>query len=159
MLSVEYPAVTDWLSAVSDMTPLHIAAYLRDVTAIQSLLSQGINPHVSLLSGVPRPPLTIARASSPLSPTCPVAVRLLRKASLPWCPSSHLLYGPHARRYVYLIMMVRQMLVRQAAEQSDESDSNNPSHLPLEIWLHIASHVGRPSESPASTSPPLLTLL
>ena len=136
-LAAELPEMLSYLTYAWQFSPLHAACDARMVDAVHAALSAGADPAV----GEPSPlSLCLAQGTyQTAKPPCPETTTLLRMALLPWAPETHLLFGSNTRAAIMHVFSLRAMLGREDVLP----------HLPLELWLHIASFIPRETETPA----------
>ncbi len=129
-----------WLPAVMHASPLHLAALFRNTAAAHRMLRLGENPQaLVLIAHHAMTALEVASTSFELPGALRVdsaLVALLARASRPWSPYTHFLFGPRFRANIKLYLLYFQRLLH----------SSPLPQLPEEIVWHILSFLPRNDE-------------
>eukprot|EP00051_Salpingoeca_urceolata_P027394 m.481310 g.481310 ORF g.481310 m.481310 type:complete len:763 (+) comp22128_c0_seq1:441-2729(+) len=148
----------EWVRFARALTPLHIAALLRNEQHIRRLLHAGASPLSRPLPHHPTP-LDIAGTEYTLAkskPVCKTCLTLLRQASRPWTPSTHALYGPKFRRSVFNGLLLWRRLSESASRPGSAAPSPPSSPNKHAVVLSRSRISSLSSSSLAATSAPQL---
>lgn len=133
-----------WLLHCPEWTELDMCVHARLFWVAQRLLESGVadkylNSQESILA-VRHAAFTAGPYSDPV---CPITAQLINRATIPWTPSNHFVFGPLFRSAVQTIMLVKGRLLLA----SRSPDHSLKPTLPYEMWLEIISHLARASFS------------
>lgn len=140
-LAVDFEEVSQYLAYVQHWRPMQIAADAKNYRRLLALIQAGVET-----VGYDGPsPMDLACTASQCTGAEPInadIIELLRNSRLPWCPARHMLFPRETRRSVFYTMLLIPRL----------SASEKIPALPSEMWMHIASFLGRGSSRLQATN-------
>lgn len=136
-------SIVEWLTFVTTLGwytlfPVQLAADARLHTLCLWLLENGADPHAK----APNTPSSLTLANNvsqkrylTARPVCKVTRALIRKATRPWSPSTHRLFGPSVAKVAMVLFTVERRLMLKGNPRLPD--------IPPELWCFIMTFVPR----------------